>query len=216
MICSWVPYNWSSQAVGFTNFATLAGIIIGLATSGPLSDWISMRATKPEMRLPTMIPYVIIAVLGNFTVAFGYQYHWDWQVCSELYITHPGSRHLSFYQSKYTNKYSCWVIVIVGYTCAGIQVAALPATASTYAVDSYKPVVGSIFVAITVNKNLWGYGFSKFITPWTESAGYLPAIMTNMCLTVLWCSFGFLFYFAGKNYFRKWTANSSIWTLDSQ
>lgn len=92
------PYNWSSQAVGFTNFATLAGIIIGLATSGPLSDWISIRATKknggirePEMRLPTMIPYVIIAVLGNFMVAFGYQYHWDWRVCSELYITHPGS-----------------------------------------------------------------------------------------------------------------------------
>lgn len=92
---------------------------------------------------------------------------------------------------------------------------ALPAIASTYAVDSYKPAVGSIFIAITVNNNLWGYGFSKFITPWTESAGYLPAIMMNMCLMVLWCSFGFLFYFAGKNYFRKWTANSSIWTLES-
>ncbi|KAJ6031894.1 hypothetical protein N7540_002626 [Penicillium herquei] len=187
------PYNWSSQSIGFTNFALVAGVIIGLATNGPLSDWVSMRATKknggirePEMRLPTMIPYAIIAILGNLIVAFGYQYQWDWRV-----------------------------IVIIGYTCAGIQVAALPAITSTYAVDSYKPVVGSIFVAITVNKNLWGYGFSKFVTPWTEKNGYLPAIMTNMCLTTLWCSFGFLFYFAGKNYFRRWTANSSIWKLQN-
>ena len=62
-------------------------------------------------------------------------------------------------------------IVIIGFTCAGIQVAALPAISSTYAVDSYKPVAGSLFVAITVNKNLWGYGFSKFITPWAEEDG---------------------------------------------
>lgn len=42
--------------------------------------------------------------------------------------------------------------VVIGWTCAGIQVAALPSMASTYAVDSYKPVTGSLFVSITVNK----------------------------------------------------------------
>jgi hypothetical protein len=46
------------------------------------------------------------------------------------------------------------VIVIIGYTCAGIQVAALPGMVSTYTVDSYKPVAGSLFVSITVNKNV--------------------------------------------------------------
>ncbi|KAJ5666669.1 hypothetical protein N7462_011078 [Penicillium macrosclerotiorum] len=184
------PYNWSSQSIGFTNFATLAGAMIGLVTNGPLSDWISMRATKknrgirePEMRLTTLIPYVLISIIGNFVVAFGYEYHWDWRA-----------------------------IVIIGYTFAGIQVTALPAIASTYAVDSYKPVVGSVFIAITVNKNVWGYGFSKFITPWTEKSGYIPAIMMNMCLTVLWCSFGIVFHFWGKRC-RKWTAKSDIWKL---
>ena len=94
-----------------------------------------MRATirnngirEPEMRLPTMIPYVFICLLGNFIVAFGYQYHWPWEA-----------------------------IVIIGYTCAGIQVAALPSIMSAYAIDSYKPVAGSIFVSITVVKNVWGY-----------------------------------------------------------
>lgn len=181
------PYNFTPEAVGFTNFALLAGAIIGLFTAGPLSDWISMRATRknkgirePEMRLPTLIPYVLIMILGNFVVAFGFQYSWDWRV-----------------------------IVIVGFTCAGIQVAAIPSIVSTYAIDSYKPVAGSIFVSITVNKNVWGYGFSKFITPWIIASGYVPPIMTNMSLIILWCLFGFLFYFKGKT-FRGWSKDSKV------
>ncbi|KAL3708495.1 hypothetical protein TMatcc_006479 [Talaromyces marneffei ATCC 18224] len=184
------PYNWSSQSIGFTNFATFIGALIGLATNGPLSDWVSMRATRknngvrePEMRLPAMIPYVLIAILGNFIVAFGYQNSWDWRT-----------------------------IVIIGYTCSGIQVAALPAIASTYAVDSYKPIAGSLFVNITINKNLWGYGFSEFITNWIDMSGYVSPIMMNMCLHALWCSFGIVFYFWGKHC-RKWTAKSNVHQL---
>lgn len=94
---------------------------------------------------------------------------------------------------------SIQIIVILGYTAAGITVTTLPALASTYAVDSYKPVTGSIFVAITVNKNLWSYGFSNFITPWIEKRGYVEPIMVNMCLTTLWCVGGGVgFWYVGK------------------
>jgi hypothetical protein len=55
------PYNFNSQSIGFMNFAILVGALIGLATAGPLSDWVSARATRrnggirePEMRLPAM------------------------------------------------------------------------------------------------------------------------------------------------------------------
>lgn len=85
------PYNFSSQSIGFTNFAILIGAMIGLLTNGRLSDWIAARATRknrgirePEMRLPTLIPYVIIMLLGNFVVAFGYEHKWDWRVSSFL------------------------------------------------------------------------------------------------------------------------------------
>jgi hypothetical protein len=173
--------------IGFMNFAILAGALIGLATAGPLSDWVSARSTRrnggirePEMRLPAMIPYVIIMYLGNIIVSVGYERHWPWEA-----------------------------IVIIGFTCAGIQVAALPAITSTYAVDSYKPVAGSLFVSITVNKNLWGYGFSKFITEWAEEAGFIPPIMTNGSLVLLWCLFGVLFWWKGKT-FRRWTRNSKV------
>ena len=127
-----------------------------------------------------MIPYVIIMYLGNIIVSVGYQKQWPWEA-----------------------------IVLIGYTCAGIQVAGLPGIVSTYAVDSYKPVAGSLFVAITVNKNVWGYGFSKFITDWVIADGFIPPIMTNGSLILLWCLFGILFYFYGKT-FRRWTRNSSV------
>ncbi|KAK6068022.1 hypothetical protein SCUP234_11356 [Seiridium cupressi] len=181
------PYNWSSQSIGFTNFAVLVGAMMGLATAGPFSDWVSNYLTKrnrgirePEMRLIALIPYVIIMFLGNIIVSIGYEKRWPWQA-----------------------------IVIIGYTCAGIQVTAIPGIVSTYAVDSYKPVAGSLFVAVTVNKNVWGYGFSKFITVWVESAGYIPPIMTNGSLTLLWCLFGVLFYYKGKS-FRRWSKNSDV------
>ncbi|KAL2216023.1 hypothetical protein M432DRAFT_664577 [Thermoascus aurantiacus ATCC 26904] len=71
------------------------------------------------------------------------------------------------------------------FTAAGIQVAAFPGIASTYAVDSYKPVAGSLFVTITINKDVWRYRFSKFIMPWIESDSYPPSIMLNTCLIAL-------------------------------
>ena len=81
------PYNFNSQTIGFFNFAILIGAFIGLATNGPFSDWLSMKATRknkgirePEMRLPAMAVYVVIMIIGNFVVAFGYEYKWDWRV----------------------------------------------------------------------------------------------------------------------------------------
>ncbi|KAF2091406.1 serine/threonine kinase 16 [Saccharata proteae CBS 121410] len=181
------PYNFSSEVIGFTNFAILIGAFIGLSTAGPLSDWVSARATRanngirePEMRLPAMMPYVLIMILGSVCLGVGYEEHWSWAA-----------------------------IVVVGFACQGIQVAALPAIVTTYAVDSYKPVAGSLFVSVTVNKNLWGYGFSKFVTPWIDSDGFIAPIMTNCALTTLFCSFGVLFYYKGKT-FRRWSKDSSV------
>jgi hypothetical protein len=84
--------------------------------------------------------------------------------------------------------------------------------ATTYSVDSYKPVAGSLMVAITVNKNVWGYGFAEFITPWVLEAGFVKPIMTNASLITLWCLFAIPFYYFGKT-FRRWSKNSSVHRL---
>jgi hypothetical protein len=82
------PYNYSSETVGFFNFAVLVGALIGLATAGPLSDWIAARLTarnggvrEPEMRLLAAVPYVVLMIIGNVVVAVGYERSWDWRVC---------------------------------------------------------------------------------------------------------------------------------------
>ena len=160
------PYNYSSQTIGLFNLAVLIGAVIGLFTSGPLSDWVASRLTarnggvrEPEMRLVAMVPYVLVMILGSVITAVGYDHRWPWQA-----------------------------IVVVGYACVGMQVAALPSIASTYAIDSYKPgkdfhclcvlgweeellantgasaVTGSMFVTITINKNVWGYGV-RYVKP---------------------------------------------------
>lgn len=95
------PYSFSSQSIGFFNWAIFGGAMIGLSTNGYLSDWVSMKATKrnrgvrePEMRLPALIPYVLIMLLGNFVVAFGYQYKWPWEVSQDMHYN-PRSCHAS-------------------------------------------------------------------------------------------------------------------------
>ena len=87
------PYNFSPTSIGLMNFAILIGALIGLATAGPLSDgvaaWLTRRnhgIREPEMRLLSMVPYVLIMVLGNFVVAFGFQYHWDWRGSFSLLV----------------------------------------------------------------------------------------------------------------------------------
>ncbi|KAL1834989.1 hypothetical protein VTK73DRAFT_6509 [Phialemonium thermophilum] len=132
------------------------------------------------MRLVAMAPYVLVMIVGSVVTAVGYDRHWPWQA-----------------------------IVVVGYSFLGIQVAALPSIASTYAIDSYKPVTGSLFVTITVNKNLWGYGVSKFLTVWAEKSGFRPPILMNMALITLFSCCGIIFWFWGKK-FRGMTAESFV------
>ena len=97
---SGAPYNFDVLHIGFTNFACFVGTIVGLATAGPFSDWIADRSTRrnggirePEMRLPAMIPFVLLAILGEVITAVGAQNQWSWEP-----------------------------IVIVGYFCIGLQV----------------------------------------------------------------------------------------------
>lgn len=89
------PYHFNSQQVGFTNFASLVGALLGLLTAGPASDMVSAALTKrnggirePEMRLLTMVPYVLIMILGNFIVGFGLQHLWDWRVGGHACAVH--------------------------------------------------------------------------------------------------------------------------------
>ena len=66
-----------------------------------------------------------------------------------------------------------------------------------------------MLVSITVVKNLWGYGLSRFVTEWSEADGFLVPIMTNMSLTALFCLFGVFFWIKGKDV-RYLTRKSNV------
>ena len=94
------PYNFTILQVGYSNFACFVGAMFGLFTAGPFSDWVSMRATRrnggirePEMRLPALIPYLVLMVVGEVVASVGADNLWSWKP-----------------------------IIIIGYFCAGLQV----------------------------------------------------------------------------------------------
>ncbi|KAH0365237.1 MFS general substrate transporter, partial [Aureobasidium melanogenum] len=183
-----LPYNFSPANVGYTNLAFFVGVCISLLTAGPLSDWVSQRATmrnngvrEPEMRLPALLPFAVCTIIGSVVLSVGFQHEWPWEV-----------------------------VVIVGFTFIGIQVAAISGIAITYVVDCYKPAAGEFLVCATVFKNVWGYGMSKFINDWIVEIGYVGPLMTIAALSLGCMVFGAVpLYFYGKK-LRGWSAGSSV------
>ncbi|KAK5203328.1 hypothetical protein LTR41_010971 [Exophiala xenobiotica] len=156
------PYNFSPSNVGFANFALVAGGVVGLVTAGPLTDWVAMRSTKKnkgireaEMRLQALYPFIAATLIGMLVVGLAYQKKWPWEV-----------------------------IIILGFTLVGVQVVAIPAISVSYAVDCYKPVAGQIMVTVTVVKNTFGFGMTRFMNDWAISDGFIPPVFLLMAMTV--------------------------------
>ncbi|PQE14259.1 MFS transporter protein [Rutstroemia sp. NJR-2017a BVV2] len=185
------PYSFSPASVGFINFAFFGGSLIGLLTAGPLSDWISMRATRrnggirePEMRLITLIPYIVICLIGMVVTGVGYQRQWPWEA-----------------------------IIIIGYGFIGIEIVGIPTIVIAYAVDCYKHISGEIMVTATIAKNTYGFGMIFFFNNWTVSSGYIKPIMTSMAQCVGITTVGMLIFMRwGKN-FRRMTRDSKLHNL---
>lgn len=80
------PYNFNSSQVGLSNLALVCGGSLGVLTAGPLSDWVAMYLTRrnrgirePEMRLVSMVPFIILSAVALVVVGLGYDRLWPWQ-----------------------------------------------------------------------------------------------------------------------------------------
>ncbi|OJJ72703.1 hypothetical protein ASPBRDRAFT_124087 [Aspergillus brasiliensis CBS 101740] len=184
------PYNFSPSSVGYSNFAFVAGGLVGLVTAGPFSDWIAARATarnggirEAEMRLPALIPYFITTVVGVVIGGLGYDLQWDWPV-----------------------------IIVVGYGLTGLCVTAVPTIAISYAVDCYEPISGEIMVVATVIKNTCGFVMSYWVMPMAARRGWLVPTMVEFSLTIGPLVLGIPMYFFGKG-LRRVTRNSRVHAL---
>ncbi|KAK7745125.1 hypothetical protein SLS62_009924 [Diatrype stigma] len=187
------PYHFTPDQIGFVNFAFVAGAALALVTAGPLSDWIALRrAARPggggvleaEMRLPALIPYVVISFFGMAITAVGYQMAWPWEA-----------------------------IVVAGYMLVGIQVVGIPAIAISYAVDSYKSLPGEIMIAATIVKNTFGFGMIFFFNDWAAKSGYIAPVLMLMALTVGFSVLGLAVFIPYGKRFRRMTMHSKLHAL---
>lgn len=191
MVFAAPPYNFSSSAVGYSNFATLGGIMVGLLTAGPLSDWICKKMTirnngirEPEMRLFALIPYFVFMTIGCVITGVGYEKQWQWPV-----------------------------ILVCGWGFMAVATASVTTIGMTYAVDCYKPVTGDLFVLASLVKDLWAYGVTHWLPDWIESSGdYISPIMICYFVSALPVVLAIPLYFCGKQ-FRRWTRNSFVHSL---
>lgn len=185
------PYNFSTSQVGFTNFGFAGGAFMGMVTAGPFSDWIVKRATarnngvrEAEMRLPAMVPFAIIAVIGTAVGGVAMRDGWPWPV-----------------------------LVVIGYGAAGLTMSTVPAIAVAYAVDSYKPMSGEIMIVGTVLKNTTGFGMTYWVAPMVLKDGYITPLMVWFTFTITPMLLAIPLYFWGKR-LRVATKNSNVHTYE--
>jgi hypothetical protein len=188
------PYNFTPGQVGYTNFAFVVGGLLGLATAGPLSDWIAARATRKnnnireaEMRLPALWFYMIITVLSLVLGGYGYQHQWAWGH-----------------------------IVVWGYGFAGLSVTTVPTICIAYAIDCYKPISGEIMVVATVCKNVIAFSYSYWVfnLAHTSKDGWITPAMVIFACTIGPAFFAFPLYYGLGKRIRRWTRNSELHRME--
>lgn len=180
------------SAVGYSNFAFFVGGLVGVATAGPLSDYVARRATsrnngirEAEMRLPALLPYVAVMIIAHVVGGVGYQQLWPWQA-----------------------------ILVCGFGFSGLAVTSIPAIAIAYAVDCYKPISGEIMVVATVLKNVLGFSLSYWVFNVMAQSGWIAVYMTQFAVSMLPAVLTVPLYFYGKS-LRRWTRNSNLHRMEA-
>jgi hypothetical protein len=188
------PYLFKPDQVGYTNFAFAIGALIGLATAGPYSDWIAARATRKnggvreaEMRLPALLPYMLITILSCILGGLAYQHKWAWGH-----------------------------IIVWGYGFAGLSVTTVPTISIAYAIDCYKPISGEIMVVATVCKNFIGFSYSYWLFDLAHESkqGWITPAMVILACTVAPALFAFPLYFGVGKRIRRWTKGSDVHRME--
>ncbi|KAH6659160.1 major facilitator superfamily domain-containing protein [Truncatella angustata] len=185
------PFLFTPDQIGLVNFAFVVGAAIALVTAGPFSDWVALRRARrnngvleAEFRLPALIPYVVINLVGMVITAVGYQRSWPWPA-----------------------------IVVAGYMLIGIQVVGIPGIAIAYAVDCYKALPGEIMIAATIVKNTFGFGMIFYVNDWAARDGFLGPVLMLMALTVGFSVLGLVVFIPFGKKFRRMTKDSKLHSL---
>ena len=180
------PYNFSTAQIGYTNLAFAVGGLVGVATAGPLSDWVSKKMTarnngvrEAEFRLLALIPFFATTLISIFVGGTAYIRQWPWPA-----------------------------VIIPAFGLTGLAVTTLPTVAIAYATECYNPISGDIMVVVTVIKDVYGFAETYFATGMVAKYGYLGGAAIQGSTVLGFLVLALPLYLWGKK-IRRYTRNSN-------
>jgi hypothetical protein len=175
------PYNFSANAAGLTNFASLIGGFFGMlyaSSTDYFQLWMTRRNNgffEPEFRLWSLTIAGTINTGGLLMYGLGVSYG------------------------------QTWILPVFGIGLISFGIGACGAIAITYAVDCYPEQASNTMVLILFIRNLLGTVFTFVFQYWLDGMGMngTTAFLAAICFAA---NMSFLiFIFWGKD-FRRWTA----------
>ncbi|KAM0749237.1 MFS general substrate transporter [Meredithblackwellia eburnea MCA 4105] len=179
-------YGFGVLQTGYTNWVLAVTSCVGSALAGPFSDWYMKVATKrngnireAEMRLPSLIPFLLCACLGMGGMGIGLQRAVAWPIT-----------------------------VIVAQGLAGIGVTGCATICLGYAVDCHPKYAGQGLLLATLIKNSTGFGLGFGIVDWATTWGWQSAMGFWAGLCGFVGLFAIPLYIWGKD-IRRYVARTS-------
>ncbi|KAJ5662857.1 Major facilitator superfamily domain general substrate transporter [Penicillium longicatenatum] len=168
------PYNFSLGDIGLMEIAAIIGFMIACFGGGYMSDIITLCIVKksegeirPEQRLASLLPGMLIAPAGCILLAFACQ-----------------------------NKLS-WVAIAFGFGMVSFGEVYTPNIALTYVVHRHQKHAAQCLVLINIFKNVLAFLFLYEAVPWVTSQGFTQVYMIMFMLNVLTLLLAVPLYFYG-------------------
>ncbi|KAL4908088.1 hypothetical protein BDW74DRAFT_175869 [Aspergillus multicolor] len=165
------PYSWPQTSSGLIALATILGFAIALPFT-PTSDILAAKLTarnghirEAEMRLPALLPALVLAPAGLITYG----------------LTAQNSLHWTGYFAGVAMT-QCGAYFFFTFTLA-------------YSVDSYFADVSEMLVAMNLGKQAISFGMGSYLLDWIEGKGYAVviagvfgavAVVNNIMVAVFW------------------------------
>ncbi|ETS85153.1 hypothetical protein PFICI_03178 [Pestalotiopsis fici W106-1] len=146
------PYNWSEESSGLIALATLIGFVLAVPFA-PSSDLLAARLTRrnngireAEMRLPVMLPAMVIAPLGLVLYGLTCQFN---------------LHYIGYFFGAAMTQWSAYFFF---------------SFALAYAVDSYNTDTAQMLIAMNIGKQAISFGLSVNVLDWVLETGYAVVI----------------------------------------
>ncbi|KAJ5501991.1 hypothetical protein N7463_004865 [Penicillium fimorum] len=170
------PYNFTTEQIGLTYFASVIGVSVGCYFSGWLSDVLAIKLARgrngikePEDRLWMFLIALVAHPLGCILYGVGASHHIP------------------------------WIGVVIGMAFICITLPMGSGLAITYIIDSQKELAGESIVTVILIRNTIGFAFAYAVNPMITNMGLQNTFILIAVLGMVFWSGCLLWIKIGKS-----------------